>query len=221
MLERSDVGCDPLRDLRYKGAAAAREQADWLKYLELAGKGPRTLVEYERITAELRRAFPLKRFDEFTDGDISHVLAAVSKSSRGQNKTLVLTARTLRHRRQHVADVAVRELVEPLQRKRPPELSGDPLVLNERARTLPGKFEVLQPIRLLTRCGGPLIPEVSQRVAAYIAALEHESDRCRCQAPARRLCTVAPALTESGHPLKSPRAARTQNRASHRNTSSQ
>lgn len=88
-MPRELVGCDPLRDLRYKGAAAAREQADWLKYLELAGKAPRTLVEYERITAGLLRAFPTTRFAEFTDGDISHVLAGVSKASRAQNKSVI------------------------------------------------------------------------------------------------------------------------------------
>jgi integrase len=77
---------DPLKDARHRDAAAARELADWLQWLRLGNKAARTLDTYERVCAALLRAFPHKRFDEFTDGDILHVLAAYPERSRSTNK---------------------------------------------------------------------------------------------------------------------------------------
>lgn len=73
---------DPLKDSRHRNAVAAREQADWLRYLELGNKAARTLDSYERYTAALLRAFPNTAFDEFTDGDLAHVLAQYPAKSR-------------------------------------------------------------------------------------------------------------------------------------------
>lgn len=81
------VGYDPLKDLRHREAAAARELADWLKWLQVGRKAPRTLDAYERTCAALLLAFPEKRFEEFTDGDLLHVLAGYPDKSRHQNKS--------------------------------------------------------------------------------------------------------------------------------------
>lgn len=78
---------DPLKDLRHRETAAARELADFLKYLELGNKAARTLDAYERTYAALTLAFPGKRFDEFTDGDLAQVLARYPAKSRHQNKS--------------------------------------------------------------------------------------------------------------------------------------
>ncbi len=77
---------DPLKDSRHREAAAARDLADWIVALGLSNKAPRTLDTYERVCAALLRAFPQKRFDEFTDGDIMHVLAQYPPRSRHINK---------------------------------------------------------------------------------------------------------------------------------------
>ena len=73
---------DPLKDSRHRNAVAAREQADWLRYLELGNKAARTLDSYERYTAALLRDFPHVAFDEFTDGDLAHTLAKFPARSR-------------------------------------------------------------------------------------------------------------------------------------------
>lgn len=78
---------DPLRDSRHRDAVAARDLSDWLKWLEIGNKAARTLDSYERIVAALLRAFPQKRFDEFTDGDLMHVLALYPPRSRHINKS--------------------------------------------------------------------------------------------------------------------------------------
>lgn len=78
---------DPLRDSRHREAVAARDVSDWLKYLEVATKAARTLDTYERNVAVLLRAFPDKRFDEFTDGDVLHVLALAPPRSRHINRS--------------------------------------------------------------------------------------------------------------------------------------
>lgn len=80
------VEYDPLKDSRHRDAAAARDLADWLKWLDLGNKAPRTLDTYERVCAALLRAFPHKSFGEFTDGDLAHVLALYPASSRATNK---------------------------------------------------------------------------------------------------------------------------------------
>lgn len=81
-LEWETVGYDPLRDSRHKNARAAREQTDWLSWLEIGGAAARTLEEYERRTAELLRLFPDKTMAEFTDGDLLHAIRRVSPKSR-------------------------------------------------------------------------------------------------------------------------------------------
>jgi integrase len=77
---------DPLKDSRHREAVAARDLSDWLKWLEVGNKAARTLDTYERTCAVLLRAFPEKRFDEFTDGDLMHVLALFPARSRHINK---------------------------------------------------------------------------------------------------------------------------------------
>jgi integrase len=73
---------DPIRDLRHRKAKAAREVADWLAWLEIEGKAPRTLEDYERTAAVLLRYFPCKGIAEFTDGDVLHVLKRFPAGSR-------------------------------------------------------------------------------------------------------------------------------------------
>jgi integrase len=63
-----------LRDSRHRAAQSARDVADWLAWLRLGGKASRTLDSYEWTVARLLRAFPDKRLDEFTDGDLLQVL---------------------------------------------------------------------------------------------------------------------------------------------------
>lgn len=76
------VGFDPLRDSRHKDARAARDLADWLRWLELEGKADRTRDGYERDIAKLLRTFPEKTLGEFTDGDLCHLLASWPERSR-------------------------------------------------------------------------------------------------------------------------------------------
>src|SRR4051812_34273957 len=77
---------DPLRFVEPKHAAAARDYADWLSWLEVSNKAPRTQDAYKRTVATLLHAFPEKTFAEFTDGDILHILADYPAKSRIQNK---------------------------------------------------------------------------------------------------------------------------------------
>ncbi len=77
---------DPLKDARHRDAAAARDLADWLQWLDLGNKAARTLDAYERVCAALLRSFPNKAFSEFTDGDVMHVLALYPPDSRATNK---------------------------------------------------------------------------------------------------------------------------------------
>jgi integrase len=77
---------DPLKDSRHRDAVAARDLSDWLKWLEISNKAARTLDTYERVCAVLLRSFPQRRFDEFTDGDLMHVLALFPARSRHINK---------------------------------------------------------------------------------------------------------------------------------------
>lgn len=82
---RARVGAyalDPLRDSRHRDARSARDLADWLAWLELGNKAARTLDTYERYAAVLLRSFPGRAFDEFTDGDLAHVLALFPPRSR-------------------------------------------------------------------------------------------------------------------------------------------
>ena len=82
----ADVGCDPLRDSRHRGAAAARELEDWKAALELAKKAPRTIDSYERTAAALLRDWPTVAFHEFTDSHINHTLRKFPELSRHINR---------------------------------------------------------------------------------------------------------------------------------------
>lgn len=73
---------DPTRDDRHKTAKAARECADWLAWLDLEGKAPRTLDDYERTVAVLLRCFPDKGITDFEDSDLAHVLRTFPPKSR-------------------------------------------------------------------------------------------------------------------------------------------
>jgi integrase len=73
---------DLLRDSRHPAAAAAREQAEWLSYLELGGTAPATLYHYQWITDRLLQYRPDTPFDEFTDGDLLAVMKSFPAQSR-------------------------------------------------------------------------------------------------------------------------------------------
>jgi integrase len=76
------VGFDPLRDARHKTAGAARECADWQAWLELEGKAPRTLDDYERTAAVVLRMFPNLAFHEIGDAELVHALKTFPAKSR-------------------------------------------------------------------------------------------------------------------------------------------
>jgi hypothetical protein len=76
------VDFDPLRESRFPEARAAREQANWLSWLEIGGIRPRTLDDYSWSTDRLLEAFPSKAFQDFTDGDLLHVLKRFPPRSR-------------------------------------------------------------------------------------------------------------------------------------------
>jgi integrase len=101
---RTAYPLDPLRETRHLGSAAAREFADWLSWLEVSNKAPRTLDNYKRTIAALLIAFPDKvlacRADDdppcecltrcagpFTDGDLLQLLALYPKKSRHLNRS--------------------------------------------------------------------------------------------------------------------------------------
>lgn len=74
---------DPvLRDSRHPGARAAREQADWLSYLELGGAAPSYLVTCQKTTDLILKDFPEVAFDEFTASHLAHVLKQYPAPSR-------------------------------------------------------------------------------------------------------------------------------------------
>lgn len=76
------VTYDPTLDLRHRRTKAARECADWLAWLELEGKSPRTLDSYERTVAILLRTHPQKRLVEISESDLLHMLKRVPAASR-------------------------------------------------------------------------------------------------------------------------------------------
>lgn len=75
-----------LRDSRHRSARAAREVSDWLSWLELEGKAPRTISDYEWAVARLLRTFPDKQLAEFTDGDLAQVLRTFPARSRRERQ---------------------------------------------------------------------------------------------------------------------------------------
>ena len=80
------VALDPLRDIRHRDARLARDQADWLAWLELGGLRSRTLRDYEWATARLLRAYPDKTLDHITPSDIAHVLRSFPPAGRRTKK---------------------------------------------------------------------------------------------------------------------------------------
>jgi len=78
---------DPLREVRHLSARSAREFADWLAWLDVANKAPRTLDNYKRTVAALLIAFPDKSIDEFTAGDILQLLSTYPPKSRHLNRS--------------------------------------------------------------------------------------------------------------------------------------
>lgn len=81
------VALDPLRDIRHRDARLARDQADWLAWLELGGLRSRTLRDYEWATARLLRAYPTKELAEITASDIAHVLRSFPPAGRRTKKS--------------------------------------------------------------------------------------------------------------------------------------
>lgn len=77
---------DPLRDVRHRDARLARDQADWLAWLELGGLRPRTLSDYEWATARLLRAYPTKTLEQIDASDIAHVLRSFPPAGRRTKK---------------------------------------------------------------------------------------------------------------------------------------
>lgn len=80
------VGFSTLRDSRHRSARAAREVSDWLSWLELEGKAPRTISDYEWVVARLLRTFMDTELAEFTDGDIAQVLRTFPQRSRRERQ---------------------------------------------------------------------------------------------------------------------------------------
>lgn len=76
---------DPLRETRHLGARAAREFADWLAFLEVANKAPRTIDVYQRTVAGLLISFPEHELADFTDGDLLQFLSLYPPRSRHLN----------------------------------------------------------------------------------------------------------------------------------------
>jgi integrase len=71
-----------LRDLRHQQSPAADDLADWLTYLDLDGKRPRTIYAYHRELARLLRAYPDHETGEFTGEDLEAVLRTIPPRSR-------------------------------------------------------------------------------------------------------------------------------------------
>ena len=80
LLERATF--DPLRESRHRDAKAARDQADWLSWLELGGTAPRTIHGYQWVTDRLLSMYPDKTIGEFTDGDLLHLIKSYPPKSR-------------------------------------------------------------------------------------------------------------------------------------------
>jgi integrase len=73
---------DMPRDLRHHQAAAFDKLAAWLDWLDLEGKRPRTIHNYERCVAVLLRLYPSVPFDEFTSEMVNRALRMVPQRSR-------------------------------------------------------------------------------------------------------------------------------------------
>src|SRR6185436_6467658 len=73
---------DMPRDIRHHQAAAFDKLAAWLDWLDLEGKRPRTIHNYERCVAVLLRLYPGVPFDEFTSEMVNRALRMVPQRSR-------------------------------------------------------------------------------------------------------------------------------------------
>jgi integrase len=73
---------DMPRDLRHHQAAAFDKLVAWLDWLDLEGKRPRTIHNYERCAAVLLREFPAVPFDGFTPEQVNRALRMVPPRSR-------------------------------------------------------------------------------------------------------------------------------------------
>ena len=71
-----------VRDLRHLDAKAASHLNDYLTWLDGENKAQKTIYGYSREIANLLRAHPDKRFDEFTQFDINEQIVAKPRRSR-------------------------------------------------------------------------------------------------------------------------------------------
>lgn len=76
------VGYDALARSLHRDAKAARDQADWLAWLELGGHAPRTLSDYEWATNRILKFYPALAFDEIGDQELLHVMRDFPARSR-------------------------------------------------------------------------------------------------------------------------------------------
>jgi integrase/recombinase XerD len=77
-----------VRDLRHENAASASQLADYIVYLDIQGKSPKTLYGYVRAIAPLLRAHPEKGFAEFTHLDVMGQLQLVPRPSRHISRSI-------------------------------------------------------------------------------------------------------------------------------------
>jgi integrase len=86
-LRRRTIESRPrVRETRYPKAAAAPEQRDWLRWLELGGASQKTLEGYSWTTDRLLREFPNLPFGDVTDSELLHVLTTFPVKSRPGSK---------------------------------------------------------------------------------------------------------------------------------------
>lgn len=76
------LGYDALARSLYRDAKAARDQSDWLAWLELGGHAPRTLSDYEWATNRILKFYPELAFDEITDVELLYVMRDFPARSR-------------------------------------------------------------------------------------------------------------------------------------------
>lgn len=73
---------EPLKDRSYEQTALGSSVADFLAYKKLAGRGDRTLDQYERDIARACITRPAKTVEQFTTDDLIHVLTLFPARSR-------------------------------------------------------------------------------------------------------------------------------------------
>lgn len=77
-----------VRDLRHMAARSAPDLADWIEYLQVAGKSGQTLYTYTRQIAPLLRANPTLSPEEFTASHINTELAQKPIQSRAYSRSI-------------------------------------------------------------------------------------------------------------------------------------